>query len=178
LNRFPIFIYINYDFYFLNISCTIFLVTHYLEKNEKHFPKTHSPLLAQNLQLTFICFCLHVNGFFYVQGAWKKLLKVVNFDIFSRILLKAFNPTHRLLLAQHLELAPSFCPIFMLVVVVVSDWNRCQKLILIFLLRILLDALSPTHSPLLPYNLEPSFHLFQSPYLFMALLLDVFEQGG
>lgn len=120
-----------------------FFVTSYLEKNEKHFPKTHSPLLAQNLQLAFICFSLHVYGFFNVEGAWKFLLKVVKFDIFSRILLKVFNPTHRLLLVQHLELAPSFCPIFIFVVVVGSDWNRWLKLILIFLLRILLDALSP-----------------------------------
>lgn len=137
-------------------------------------------MVCPNFTVHLHFFGLHVYSFFYVEGAWKKLLKVVNFDIFSRILLKAFNPTHCLLLAQHLELAPSFCPIFMfvVVVVVVSDWNRWLKLILIFLLWILLDALNPTHSPLLPYNLKPSLHLFQSSYLFMALLLDVFEQGG
>jgi len=154
-----------------------FSVTCYLEKNENISPRSIAhclPKIYSSLSFVFVVMFMA----FLCWGCLKKLLKVVNFDIFSRILLRAFNPTHRLLLAQHFELAPSFCPIFMLVIVVVSNWNRWLKLILIFLLRILLDALSPTHSPLLPYNLEPSLHLFQSPYLFMALLLDVFEQGG
>jgi hypothetical protein len=47
--------------------------------------------------------------------------------------------------------------------ILVKDFARCFE---------------STHSRLLPYNLEPSLHLFQTPYLFMALLLDVFEQGG